>query len=70
MLDSGTTGSTVDQVVPESSMDLLRRLVGSTELEVVTLTNSYHVATMDHDAQLIFDRSHEFIQRVSAGAAA
>ncbi len=62
--------STVDPIVPESSMDLLRRLVGSTELEVVPLTNSYHVATMDHDAQLIFDRSHEFIQRVSAGATA
>lgn len=61
--------SSVDPVVPESSMALLRRLVGG-DLEVVPLTNSYHVATMDHDAQLIFDRSHEFIQRVSTGAAA
>lgn len=62
--------STVDPVVPESSMDQLRLLVGSSDLEVVPLTNSYHVATMDHDAQLIFDRSHEFIQRVSAGTPA
>ncbi|MBD7993745.1 alpha/beta fold hydrolase [Arthrobacter sp. Sa2CUA1] len=62
--------STVDPVVPESSMDLLRKLVGSTELEVIPLENSYHVATMDHDAPLIFDSSHEFIQRVSAGAPA
>ena len=61
--------STVDPVVPESSMDVLRRLLGS-ELEVVSLENSYHVATMDHDAPLIFDRSHQFIQRISAGAAA
>ncbi|GAA3288693.1 alpha/beta hydrolase [Arthrobacter citreus] len=61
--------STVDPVVPESSMDVLRRHLGS-ELEVVSLENSYHVATMDHDAPLIFDRSHHFIQRISAGAAA
>nr|WP_329609224.1 alpha/beta fold hydrolase [Arthrobacter sp. ATA002] len=61
--------STVDLVVPESSMDVLRRYVGST-LEAVSLENSYHVATMDHDAPLIFDRSHQFIQRISAGAAA
>lgn len=62
--------STVDPIVPESSMDLLRKLVGSTDLEVVPLENSYHVATMDHDAPLIFDRTSEFIQRVSAGAPA
>ena len=61
--------STVDPVVPESSMDVLRRYLGS-GLEVVSLENSYHVATMDHDAPLIFDRSHQFIQRISAGAAA
>lgn len=62
--------SAVDPVVPESSMDVLRERIGTSELEVIPLANSYHVATMDHDAQLIFDRSHEFIQRVSAGAPA
>ena len=61
--------STVDPVVPESSMDVLRRYLGS-DVEVVPLENSYHVATMDHDAPLIFDRSHQFIQRISAGAPA
>lgn len=61
--------SAVDPVVPESSMDVLRRRLGSA-LEVVPLENSYHVATMDHDAPLIFDRSSQFIQRISAGAAA
>ncbi|MCC3283685.1 MULTISPECIES: alpha/beta hydrolase [Arthrobacter] len=60
--------SAVDPVVPESSMDVLRRLCR--ELEVVPLPNSYHVATMDHDAPLIFARSHEFIQRLSAGTPA
>ena len=59
--------SRVDAVVPESSMDLLRSRLVNAELEVVPLENSYHVATMDHDAPLIFDRSHEFIRRVSSG---
>ncbi|MBP3044246.1 alpha/beta fold hydrolase [Arthrobacter jiangjiafuii] len=61
--------STVDPVVPESSMEVLRRRLGN-RLEVVALENSYHVATMDHDAPLVFDRTHQFIQRISAGAAA
>lgn len=61
--------SAVDSVVPESSMAALRKYLGS-ELAVVSLENSYHVATMDHDAPLIFDRSHQFIQRISAGAPA
>ncbi|WP_146362475.1 alpha/beta hydrolase [Arthrobacter yangruifuii] len=62
--------SQVDAVVPESSMDVLRRGLVNADLEVVPLENSYHVATMDHDAPLIFERSHEFIQRVSAGVRA
>jgi carboxylesterase len=30
------------------------------------LENSYHVATLDNDAPLIFERSLEFVQRLSA----
>ncbi|MCC9145019.1 MULTISPECIES: alpha/beta hydrolase [unclassified Arthrobacter] len=62
--------SRLDAVVPESSMDVLRSRLLNADLEVVPLENSYHVATMDHDAPLIFDRSHEFIQRVSSGVRA
>lgn len=62
--------SRVDAVVPESSMDLLRNRLVNADLEVVPLENSYHVATMDHDAPMIFDRSHRFIQQVSAGVRA
>ncbi|MCQ2001264.1 alpha/beta hydrolase [Arthrobacter zhaoxinii] len=62
--------SRVDAVVPESSMEVLRRRLLNAELEVVPLENSYHVATMDHDAPLIFERSHEFIQHVSSGVRA
>jgi carboxylesterase len=55
--------STEDHVVPESSMDALRAGLGSRELEVVPLANSYHVATMDHDSPQIFAQSHEFFRR-------
>jgi carboxylesterase len=56
-----------DPVVPETSISVLQQRLGSRDLEIVRLTNSYHVATMDHDAPLIFDRSAEFIRHVTAG---
>ncbi|MHA7264475.1 alpha/beta hydrolase [Arthrobacter sp. TMN-37] len=59
--------SDTDPVVPESSIALLEQRLGSAELEIIRLTNSYHVATMDHDAPFIFDRSADFIRHVSAG---
>ena len=59
--------SRVDAIVPESSMDVLRAGLVNADLEVVPLENSYHVATMDHDAPLIFEQSQSFIQRVSTG---
>lgn len=55
--------STVDHVVPDSSLDVLREKIGSTELQVVSLENSYHVATMDNDAPLIFSQSADFFRR-------
>ncbi|MBP2217415.1 carboxylesterase [Arthrobacter sp. CAN_C5] len=62
--------SSVDPVVPESSIEVLQQRIGSAELEIVRLENSYHVATMDHDAQSIFERSAQFIQHVTAGSTA
>ncbi|PYI67064.1 esterase [Arthrobacter livingstonensis] len=59
--------STVDHVVPESSMDALRAGLGSQEFTVVSLSNSYHVATLDNDAQQIFSQSSDFFRR-HAGA--
>lgn len=55
--------STVDHVVPESSMDVLKAGIGSTDLQVVPLENSYHVATMDNDAPMIFSQSADFFRR-------
>jgi carboxylesterase len=36
---------------------------------MVRLTNSYHVATLDHDADLIFERTMEFARTVAGEAA-
>lgn len=58
--------STTDTVVPETSMDLLRRYIGTRDLEVVSLENSFHVATVDYDAPLIFEGSAAFIERLAA----
>lgn len=55
--------STVDRVVPDSSMDALTAAIGSKDLTVVSLSNSYHVATMDNDAPTIFEKSAEFFRR-------
>lgn len=55
--------STVDHVVPDSSLEVLTDGIGSTDVQVVSLENSYHVATMDNDAPLIFSQSAEFFRR-------
>lgn len=59
--------SSVDPVVPESSMALLRERIGSAQMEVVPLSDSYHVATMDNDAPLIFSRTDEFLEKLRVG---
>lgn len=56
--------STVDHVVSDSSMALLRRGLTHAPLDVVQLENSYHVATLDNDADRIFEGSVAFIRRV------
>lgn len=50
-----------DHVLDKTSVDLIRAGVSSTVTEHVPLPNSYHVATIDNDAQLIFDRTAAFI---------
>ncbi|KNH20883.1 esterase [Arthrobacter sp. ZBG10] len=53
--------STVDHVVSDSSIAALRRGLTHAPLELVRLENSYHVATMDNDADRIFQGSVDFI---------
>ena len=59
--------STVDHIVEPENADIVRAEVGSSDVAAIELTRSYHVATMDHDAELIFTSSVEFIEKVTAG---
>lgn len=52
-----------DHVVDPSSLALIRAGVRGAELEVRTLERSYHVATLDYDAEDIFRSSADFFRR-------
>jgi carboxylesterase len=55
-----------DHVVPRGTAEWLMARVGSERKELVQLPNSYHVATIDYDAELIFERTHEFAEATAA----
>lgn len=57
--------SAVDHVVPASSSALVLRTVSSTDTCEIVLEDSYHVATLDNDADRIVKESLAFIGRVS-----
>lgn len=57
--------SVTDHVVDPASRDYILRHLGSNDLSEIRLLDSYHVATLDNDQQLIFDRSLEFIREVT-----
>lgn len=54
--------SNEDHVVEPLSAGLLKQGASATTVREVLLHDSYHVATMDNDAQTIFDGSVEFIR--------
>ncbi|QYJ04669.1 alpha/beta fold hydrolase [Nocardioides panacisoli] len=58
--------STVDHVVDDASEPVILDGISSTDVTRVRLPDSYHVATLDNDADLIFDKSVEFITRVTS----
>lgn len=58
--------STVDHVVDELSEPLILERIGSTDVTVTRLEDSYHVATVDNDAERIFEDSAAFVARVTA----
>ncbi|HET7397437.1 MAG TPA: alpha/beta fold hydrolase [Intrasporangium sp.] len=60
--------SRVDHVVPASSSALVLSRVSSTDVTEVVLEESYHVATMDNDAPLIFERTVGFLDRIAVTA--
>ncbi|MFI6941063.1 alpha/beta hydrolase [Streptomyces sp. NPDC050418] len=57
-----------DHVVsPADSARILGR-VSSSDVTEILLEQSYHVATLDHDADRIFDESHAFVARLAPDA--
>ncbi|MEU3652683.1 alpha/beta fold hydrolase [Streptomyces sp. NPDC032161] len=54
-----------DHVVPPADSARILSRVSSTDVEEILLEQSYHVATLDHDAERIFDESHRFIGRLA-----
>jgi carboxylesterase len=56
--------SSTDGVVDELSLKLIKAGIRSADLTVVSLERSYHVATLDYDAELIFTTSSAFFRRL------
>jgi len=59
--------SAEDHVVDPSSARIILAGVNSSDVTEQVLTDSYHVATIDNDAETIFTESADFIARVTAG---
>ncbi len=57
--------SSVDHVVPASCAELFASRISSSDLTEVVLENSYHVATLDHDAPLLEQQTLDFVERVT-----
>jgi carboxylesterase len=58
--------SAVDHVIPPKSADLLLARISSKDVTTIVLERSYHVATLDHDAETIERESLAFVRRVAA----
>ena len=54
-----------DHTLPVSNTEIIMREVGSTNKSRIELLNSFHVATLDHDSELIFANSLTFIEGLS-----
>lgn len=57
--------SRVDHVVEPENSRLVLDQIASTDVTEIVLERSYHVATLDYDADLIFDESVAFVRRVT-----
>ncbi len=55
-----------DHTLPVSNTEIIMKSVGSRIKQRIELTNSYHVATLDYDAEIIFENSKIFIENYSA----
>ena len=55
-----------DHVIPPISWQTFLNRVGSDDVTQVFLEDSYHVATLDNDAELIFEESVRFFERLTS----
>jgi carboxylesterase len=60
--------SDVDHVVPKGTARWAFERLGSQDKELIELHDSYHVATLDNDAEVIFRGTDEFVRRVAGSA--
>lgn len=58
--------STEDHVVPPVNARLIAGAIASPHIEMIALENSYHVATLDNDQDVIIRHSLRFIEQVTA----
>ncbi|WP_280700016.1 alpha/beta fold hydrolase [Kitasatospora sp. GP82] len=54
-----------DHVVSPANSELVLARISSTDVTELLCERSYHVATLDHDAELIFEASLDFIRRLA-----
>jgi carboxylesterase len=59
-----------DHVVSPANAQLLLSRISSTDVEQRLCERSFHVATLDHDGEAIFEGSLRFIRRLGAAATA
>ncbi|WP_300302679.1 hypothetical protein [Ferrovibrio sp.] len=55
-----------DHVVPPSNGPLIAQTVGSRDVRLLWLADSYHVATLDNDKDFIVERAGKFISEIAS----
>lgn len=51
-----------DHTLPVSNTEIIMNEIGSRQKQRIELVNSYHVATLDFDQEIIFENSRVFIE--------
>jgi carboxylesterase len=54
--------SAEDHVVPRGNAEYVLRRVGTEQKALILLPDSYHVATLDNDAETITEQTHRFLE--------
>ena len=58
--------SVQDHTLPVSNTEIILAEIGSKDKTRIELVNSYHVATLDYDQELIFQNSLTFIEGLTS----